>query len=255
MVLQADRVSVEKGGRPLLQAVSLQLQPGELVGLIGPNGAGKSTLLRVLAGLQPPTSGHVTLHDKPLTRYSLRERSRCIAWLEQGGSIHWPIPVARLVALGRQPHLPGWQKPALPDQAAIEAALHATDTWSLRHRDATSLSGGERSRVLMARALAANPDILLADEPVAALDPGHQLQTMDLLRHFARNERGCIVVLHELSLAARYCDRLYLLHRGQLAASGTVAEVLSQHNLQQVYGIECHIGCDGVPWIIPLRRL
>ncbi|HPQ97621.1 MAG TPA: ABC transporter ATP-binding protein, partial [Thiolinea sp.] len=192
-MLTAEQVSVRKAGHTLLQAVDLQLEPGELIGLIGPNGAGKSTLLRVLAGLQAPSAGRVMLQGRPLNRYRLRERSQCLAWLEQGGVIHWPLPVERLVALGRQPHLPGWQKPSQPDQEAIEAALHATDTWDLRHRDATSLSGGERSRVLMARALAARPDILLADEPVAALDPGHQLQTMDLLRHFAQGQRGCIV--------------------------------------------------------------
>ncbi len=254
-LLAADAISLSRGGRMLLAGVNLQLQAGELVGLIGPNGAGKSTLLQILAGLQTPDSGTVQLQSKPLRKFSARERSRQIAWLEQNGQVNWPLSVERLVALGRLPHLAGWQRPGQADADAIEQAMQATDITQLRTRDATTLSGGERTRVLMARALAAAPNILLADEPVAALDLGHQLQTMELLRDFAQGERACVVVLHELSLAARYCDRLYMLQAGQLASSGSVAEVLSAENLRKVYAVECAVGCDGVPWIVPVRRV
>jgi len=254
-LLSATDIRFQRERRTLLDQVSLNLQRGELVGLVGPNGAGKSTLLQILSGLLPHQQGSVLLQDKPLMDYPLRKRSRLIAWVEQQGLINWPLTVERLVSLGRLPHLPGWQRPQASDAAAIERALQASDLQDLRQRDATTLSGGERTRVLMARALAAEPKILLADEPVAALDPGHQLQTMDLLREFAQGEQACIVVLHELSLAARYCDRLYLLHEGRLAASGRVAEVLSPTHLRDVYGVECLVGCEGVPWIVPLRRV
>lgn len=254
-LLHAEAISLQRSGRLLLDQVNIDLQAGELVGLIGPNGAGKSTLLRILAGLQAPNQGQVHLRGLALQRMPARERSRQLAWLAQSGQIHWPLLVERLVALGRLPHLAGWQQPGAEDAAAVEYALQQTDTLHLRARDATTLSGGERTRVLLARALAAQPDILLADEPVAALDPGHQLQTMELLREFARGQRGCIVVLHELSLAARYCDRLYLLQAGRVADQGAVTQVLSATNLREVYGIECAIGCEGIPWVVPVRRV
>ena len=254
-LLEATQVSLQRNGRKLLDEVSLHLQAGELLGLIGPNGAGKSTLLQILAGLLPASQGQVYLGGEKLESIPAAQRSCQLAWLEQNGQINWPLTVERLVALGRLPHLSGWQKPAGKDTAAIEHALQATDIEKLRERDASTLSGGERTRVLLARALAAEPEILLADEPVAALDPGHQLQTMELLREFAQGSRGCIVVLHELSLAARYCDRLYLLDKGQVVEHGAVAQVLSAKNLGTVYGVECAIGCGEVPWIVPIRRV
>ncbi len=125
----------------------------------------------------------------------------------------------------------------------------------MRYQDATTLSGGERTRMLLARALAAEPLLLLADEPVAALDLKHQLQTMELLRKFAANGRACMVVLHDLSLAARFCDRLYLMHEGKMAAEGKVAEVLTEQNLQSVYGVTVAMGGGKLPWIVPIEQL
>ena len=255
MILEAEGISVTRGEATLLDAVSLQLQAGELVGLIGPNGAGKSTLLQVLAGLLVPEEGVVTLQGELLSKFKPRERSRQLAWLEQNGQVNWPLSVERIVALGRLPHLAGWQKPGEKDAKAVELALRETDIFHLRERATTTLSGGERSRVLMARALAAKPTILLADEPIAALDLGHQLQTMELLRNFAQGEQACVVVLHDLSLAARFCDRLYLLDQGKLIVSGGASEVLSIGNLRKVYGVECAVGGEDVPWIIPLRTV
>ena len=254
-LLAAEGISFKRNQQLLLQDIHLNLQAGELVGLIGPNGAGKSSLLKILAGLEKPSSGLVKFQGQILHKLSAQQRSRQLAWLAQGGSIHWPLTVERLVALGRLPHLATWQSASNQDQAAIETAIQQTGIEHLRTRDATTLSGGERTRVLLARALAAEPSVLLADEPIAALDPGYQLQTLELLRSFSQGQRACIVVLHELSLAARYCDRLYLLQTGCIVDTGSVNKVLSAENLKNVYKIECEIGCTSVPWIIPSRFL
>lgn len=254
-LLAAENISFKRKQQLLLNQVNLELHAGELIGLIGPNGAGKSTLLKILAGLQAANTGSVSFQGKHLNKLNAKERSQHIAWLAQGGTIHWPLTVERLVALGRLPYLAAWQAISDSDQAAIEQAIQQTGIEHLRSRDATTLSGGERTRVLLARALAAEPTILLADEPIAALDPGYQLQTLELLRAFSQDQRAAIVVLHELSLAARYCDRLYLLKSGSIVETGTVIEVLSAENLKNVYNIECEIGCNTVPWIIPSRYI
>lgn len=253
--LTGSDICVTRSGKALLNEVTLSVYPSELVGLIGPNGAGKSTLLGILAGLASADRGEVSLDGAPLHSITARQRAQQLGWLEQQGSIYWPVSVERLVTLGRLPYLPAWQVPSESDHQVVQQAMADCDCLSIRERDATTLSGGERARVLLARAMAAEPDILLADEPVSSLDLGHQLQTMDLLRQFSRQERACVVVLHDLSLAARYCDRLYLLDKGLLVAHGAIAEVLGSENLRRVYGVDVVSGFDEVPWIVPLRRV
>lgn len=253
-LLAAEDIRVTRSGKNLLSGVSLTVRAGEVVGLIGPNGAGKSTLLGVMAGLNKADSGHVQLLGRDLLSYSSRDRARQIGWMEQLATAHWPVTVEHLVTLGRLPYLSRWQKRHADDQLIVTQALSDTDCLHLKDRQVTTLSGGELTRVMLARALAAEPKILLADEPIAALDIGHQLQTMDLLREFAKADKACVVVLHDLSLAARYCDRLYLLHESVLVADGGVASVLSTENLKTVYGVDVIAGCDEVPWIVPVRR-
>lgn len=253
--LTATHVDIKKSDKYLVKNVSIDVDKGELIGLIGPNGAGKSTLLGALAGIDEPTSGTIRLGDKALKDIPLRERATRIGWLEQLGTVHWPVSVERLVMLGRIPHLPAWGKPTQEDLEAVEHALIVADCLTIRHQIVTTLSGGERSRALLARALAAEPTLLFADEPVSALDLGHQLQTMQLLRDFASGERAAVVVLHDLSLAARYCDRLYLMNDGEMTAHGQIASVLSNANLEKVYGVSVISGCEQVPWIVPLERL
>jgi len=249
--LSATELNYRIGSTDILNNVSIQAMPGELIGLIGPNGAGKSTLLSLLAGLSTPATGTVMLDNQPMAKMDAATRARSIGWLEQIGQIHWPLSVHRLVSLGRFPHLSPWQKTTDEDEQAIQLALEQTDSVHLQERDATTLSGGERARVLLARVLAAQPSLLLADEPVSSLDLGHQLQTMNVLQNFAQGNQTCIVVLHDLSLAARYCDRLYLMHHGKVKAEGDAATVLSNDNIREVYGVEVIAGCESIPWIVP----
>lgn len=254
MSLTLQNIRVETELRTLLDDVSIEVLEGELVGVIGPNGAGKSTLLSVAAGLQSYKHGSVVLKGRRLEDISEIERAQSMAWLKQDGEIHWPLTVERVVALGRTPHVLK-SGVAEKDHSIVEAVMRQTDCIALRDRDVTTLSGGERARVLLARALAGEPTVLMADEPNAALDIGHQLQSMDLLQDYARAGNACLLVLHDLTLAARYCDRLYLLERGKLVAHGKPMEVLTEENLRQVYHVEADISAQNIPSVVAIKRV
>ncbi len=238
-LLTLDAVTVRRAGRTVLDAVSANVAPGELVGLLGPNGAGKTTLLRAALGLQP-AEGAITLGDARLGTLSPRARALRAAYIPQDRNVAWPISVAALVALGRTPH----RASAEADASAVNSALAAMELGPLRDRPATALSGGERARALIARALAQDAPLLLADEPTAGLDPAHALTLMAAFRGLARSGRGVLVSLHDLGLAARWCDRLILLDRGRVTADDRPAAVLTPDRLAAVYGITAHIGFD-----------
>ncbi len=255
-ILAAQGVTVVYDGRRALDRVDFAVRPGEIVALIGPNGAGKTTLLRALAGLIAPAAGAVLFEGQALARAERKRFARAVAYLAQNAPVHWPLTVRRLVALGRLPWLDAWQRPGEADERAIEAALARADVAALADRPVTTLSGGERVRALMARALAGEPRVLLADEPVAALDPFHQLQVMEILRSLAKAGGAAVAVLHDLTLAARFCDRLALLAEGRLLAEGPAARVLSADMLARAYRIEALSGTvDGEPWLVPWRRV
>jgi iron complex transport system ATP-binding protein len=252
MKLEARNIAVSFGQAAVLRSVDLAVASGEMVGLIGPNGSGKTTLLRVLANLRAPDGGSVTLDGRDLEAVGERELSKKIAYLAQGGDVHWPMRVGALVGLGRLPHRRAFRDQADSDTAAIERAMNAADVVRLRDRTMTHLSGGERMRVLLARALAVEASLLLADEPVAALDPLHQLRVMELLRDVARGGTGVIVVLHDLSLAARFCDRLVLIADGDVIAEGRPADVLTPASLARAYGVDIVCGVsEGLPFYLP----
>jgi len=252
-MVRMDAASVTLGGCRVVDQVSADLAGG-VIGLIGPNGAGKSTLVRAIAGLIP-AEGSVLIDDTPVAAIPLRERARRIAYLPQGQAIHWPLTVERLVALGRLPHFAPSAPTAAADAVAIERAIERTDLQALRDRPVDELSGGERARVLLARALAVEAPLLLADEPLAALDPAHQIEVMTLLRAEAECGATVIAVLHDLTLAARWCDRLLLLDRGRLVADGKPAEVLTADRIGSVYDVSAFIGdADGQPLIVPLSH-
>ncbi len=254
--LRAEHLSVELGGTLILDEVSMDVGKGEVVGLIGPNGAGKSTLLRALLGLVPVRSGETFLDGESLDDMLPKARARRLAYAPQGAPVHWPLTVERLVELGRMPHLGPWQNLSPDDTARVEAALASTETEHLKQRIVTSLSGGERAGVMLARAMAVDAPWLLADEPVASLDPYHQIEVMEILQGLARNSTGIIVVLHDLALAMRFCHRIFLMDRGKVVASGTPAEVLTASRLEEVYRVKAARGDhEGEPFLIPWTRL
>lgn len=253
--LTLNNVVVSLGARPVLGDVTLTFAPGECVGILGPNGSGKSTLMRTAAGLIAPTQGEVALEARPLAAWRREDVSRKIAYLPQGGQIHWPLTVRALVSLGRLPHAHRFARPSAVDEAAVLRAMTACDVAHLADRAVTALSGGERARALLARALCCEAKVVLADEPFAQLDPGHQLHAIELLRATADAGALVIVVLHDFSIAARYCTRAILISEGRIAADGNPAEVLSGDNLRKTFGVDAFIGEHaGAPVILPLRR-
>jgi ABC-type cobalamin/Fe3+-siderophores transport system ATPase subunit len=254
-LLRGENLGYSIDGIDIVKSVNFNIAAGEMVGLIGPNGAGKSTLLKLLLGILPANSGRVLLQGKPLASHSLSARARLIGYLAQGAKAHWPLAVERVVALGRLPHLGFLHRTSAKDEAAIDIAMQMCEVTAYRNRIATTLSGGEQTLVMLARIFATQPELIFADEPVAALDPYHQLHVMELLRAHASDQRGCVVVLHDLGLAARFCDRLYLFQHGGLFASGTPAEVLTEENLRAVYGIESRIESTSAGLnVTPVRR-
>ncbi|HZH50722.1 MAG TPA: ABC transporter ATP-binding protein [Microvirga sp.] len=239
--LAATSLSVALGRRRVLSEIDLALESGRFTVIVGPNGAGKSTLLRTLAGLLAPAEGTVTLDGVPVPRLGAADRARAIAYLPQSGAVAWPLPVREVVALGRLPH--GERPDALSaaGRAAVADALAAADLGGFESRPATELSGGERARVLLARALATKAPILLADEPVAALDPRHELIVLEVLRAQARAGALVVAIMHNLTLAARFADDIVLLDGGRLQAHAPPAEVLTEARLAASFGISAHV--------------
>jgi iron complex transport system ATP-binding protein len=256
VTLKVEGLSVELGRRHVVERVSAEFAGGDLVGVIGPNGAGKSTLVRAMLGLAPPSEGTVTIDGREIARLSPRERAKALAYLPQGQTLHWPLAVERLVALGRLPHLAPLSRIGPEDRAAVAEAMARADVGHLTGRTATELSGGERARVMLARALAVGAAGLVVDEPLASLDPGHQIDVMELLRREAQGGALVIAVLHDLTMAARYCDRLVLMDGGKLVAAGTPREVLTAERLRAVYGISAMMDMSGAsPMVVPLQRV
>jgi len=254
--LSGSKVSVVVPGAKLLDGVDIEVVPGEVLGLIGPNGAGKSTLLKVLAGVTGDYLGRVTIGGVDTRQLNRRSYARQVAFLPQDADVHWPLSVLSVVELGRLPHRRSLRSLTADDVEAVRSALRRTETEQLQHRTMDRLSGGERMRALVARLLAVQADVVLADEPVAGLDPYFQLEFMDLFAEEARQGRAVVLVLHDLALAARYCDRLLLLHAGKAVAQGPPPVVLTEHNLQAVYRIEALSGTHQTqPYVVPWRRI
>ncbi|MDR2856254.1 MAG: ABC transporter ATP-binding protein [Novosphingobium sp.] len=249
-------LSVDLAGRSVLRNVGATLAAGEFVGIIGPNGAGKSTLVRAMLGLVPPRAGTVCIDGTDIARLPPRQIARALSYLPQGRVLHWPLSVERLVALGRLPHLAPLSRMTGADRLAIAEAMRRADVIDLAGRTATELSGGERARVMLARALAVGAGGLVVDEPLASLDPGHQIDVMELLSREAEAGALVVAVLHELTMAARYCRRLLLIADGALIADGPPAEVLTSERLAAVYGITALVETRGAaPLIVPTGRL
>lgn len=226
VTLRSDNVTLARR----LAGVSLALEPGTITAICGPNGAGKSSLLQCLAGLLVPDGGTVRLGDKPLAAFHPRERARAIGYLPQELEIAWDVAVGNLVALGRLPHRDR-------GVAQVAAAMAAMDVAHLAHRPASRLSGGERARALLARVLAGEPQWILADEPLAALDLAHQLELLAHLRRAAEAGAGVVLVLHDLALAMNHADRAVVLSEGTLAADGSCEDALDHQVIERVWNV------------------
>lgn len=241
MSLDVQNLSVSKSGKPILSGVSLVAPAGTVTGLIGPNGAGKSTLLTALLGLVPST-GTARLDGRELNQMPRRDRARLVAYVEQSASTEERLSVHDVVSLGRIPFEPAWQaEPSPDDDAFIAAALADTGMSEYASRQFSTLSGGEQQRVHVARTLAQQPRLLLLDEPTSHLDIRAQLQLLSLLRRKAASGTTIVLALHDLNLAARYCDHLVLLNGGKRVAEGPPATVLRPTILLEVYGVHAQL--------------
>lgn len=253
---RVESLSWEQANRNILENLSFELKQGEFVALIGPNGAGKSSLLRCLAGLHADYSGQIRMTEAEITSLSDTDRAKSLAYLEQNPHCHWPMTVRDVVALGRLPHRLSGNRMTVECRQNVEHAIEDTGLSGLADRRVDQLSGGEQRRVLLARTLATQAGILLADEPTAGLDTAQQLRMMNLLQSRAEKGMLVVIVLHDLALAARYCGRMLLLSTGQLVADGAPGEVLTESQLRQTYGIDARIDqSHGLPVIVPLAAL
>ena len=245
MTLEARDLALERGGVTVLAGVGARLERGQVTAICGPNGAGKSSLLMALAGLLAPVTGSVLLEGAPLGPMPARRRAQRIGYLPQDGEVAWDVAVESLVRLGRLPHRDR-------GEAAVEAAIAALDLRQLRHRPVSRLSGGEKARALLARVLAGEPEWILADEPLAALDLAHQQALLRHLRAAAAQGAGVVVVLHDLATAMNHADRVLVLSGGTLAADGVPDTALAPETIARSWGVAMRwIGETGARALVP----
>ncbi len=258
MILRGDGLTVRYRGlaRPALAEVDLTLAPGELLAVVGPNGSGKTTLLRALLGTAPLERGRVELDGRPLEAWRPRELARVVGVVPQREHHLYSLRVRETVALGRYAWLGPLETEREADRRAIRAAMERCDVMDLAERRTDTLSGGEWQRVRIARALAQEPRALLLDEPTASLDVRHEMEVFELIRRLAEQGIATLVITHQLNLAARFAERLLLLHQGRVAAAGPPAEVLQPERLVQVFHWPLGVSrcADGAPQVIPLRE-
>jgi iron complex transport system ATP-binding protein len=256
MIINATPLTVRYPGapRPSLEAVPFSLAAGDLVAVVGPNGSGKTTLLRALVGLVRPAQGEVTISSRPLAIWTPRDLARQVGVVAQREEAVFPLKVRETVALGRYAHLGPVSAPGATDESVIDESMRRADVHALADRRTDTLSGGEWQRVRVARALAQEPRALLLDEPTASLDIRHEMEVLELARRLCGDGLGILLVTHHLNLAARYADRLLLLHHGRVAATGTASDVLRPDILSPVFEWPVAVATwDGAPQIVPLR--
>ncbi len=243
----------------LLENIALCVERGEMAGLIGPNGSGKSTLLRIVTRVLDPHSGRLQIDGEDLRAYSPRALARRIAVVAQEEVLNFDFTVRDVVLMGRYPHWSRFQREGPMDFAQVERTLRLTGIDHLADRLVSEISGGERQRVAIARALCQQPEILLLDEPTSHLDINHQVEIFDLLKRLNQDEGLTVLaVLHDLNLAALYCEKLILLSKGRIAAMGTPEDVIAPRVIREVYGAEVIVGrhpSAGSPWIHLVSKL
>ncbi len=256
-LLRIDNLSVGYGPQMVIKDIHMEIHPGDFVGVLGPNGSGKTTLLRCISGVLKPASGDIYLEGKKLWDYSFREIARKLSVVPQGIEAGFEFSVLEFVTMGRIPYLRPLRGETALDLAVVRRAMELTGTISLADKSFCELSGGERQRVVIAQAIAQEPEILLLDEPASYLDISHEIEIFDLIRKLNREQNiTVIVVLHDLNMALRYCKSLILLDNGKIFAEGTPSEVLTTDNIREVYNAEVEMLCsNGRKYIVPLKRV
>ena len=255
--LDTHQVTFAFNGVTVLDEVDLHLESGQMVGIIGPNGAGKSTLVRLLSRLLTPREGHVSLNGHRLAQWRPSDLARILAVVPQNPELPPAFTAWEIVLMGRTPFL-GWTgRDSERDRGITRRAMEETNTWHLAERLVSQLSGGEQQRVVIARALAQEPQVLLLDEPTAHLDINHQIETLSLITGLVTEWKlAALAIFHDLNLAAQHCDELVLLHRGRIIAKGPPHQVLTPTVLRQVYGTEVMVmqhPLNGLPVVVPVR--
>ena len=251
--LAFEGVAVRLGAREVLRDVTLACSPGEIMALAGPNGAGKTTLLRVASRVLAPSGGRVLLGGVAIDSLSRRALARGIAVVPQDVTVAFPFSAGEVVLMGRSPHLPAMGFEGAADVARAREAMESLGIAELADRSMLELSGGERQLVLLARALAQDPEVLLLDEPTSHLDLRHRIEVLDRVREFAERGRCALVVSHDLGLVARSCDRIAILSGGGLVACGAPVEVVTEELLERAFGVRADVitAPDGAPLVVP----
>lgn len=234
-------VSFSYNNKEFLKDINVSIKDGELVGLIGPNGAGKSTFLKTITNINPIKKGKIFINNKDNSKLKPKDRSKQIAVVPQSFELEYDFTVKDIVQMGRNPYLSFSGKESENDLKIVDEALKLTKTDKFKDRLFNTLSGGEKQLVLLARAIAQDTDIILLDEPTASLDIFHQLEVMNIVQELNKEGKTIVTILHDLNLAARFCDRLLLLENGQIKADGTPKEVITKENLENIYKVEAII--------------
>lgn len=244
-VLQVEQVDFAYSDKRVLEGVTLTVEKGEFFGVLGPNGSGKSTLLNLISGIRLPLEGTIRLKGVAPGRMKRRELARLVAVVPQGTSWMFPLTVQEVVLMGRTPHIGRLAFESERDLAVVRSAMEATDILPLASRLMDTLSGGERQKVLIARALAQEPEVILLDEPTSSLDIAHQIRTFDLIRSLSRSAGLTVLsVTHDMNLAALYCDRIALLREGRIHCLGRPSEVITEAHIMDVYGVNVAVDCQ-----------
>jgi iron complex transport system ATP-binding protein len=252
MGFEADGIVFSYGDRKVLDGLSFALETGHFYGILGPNGCGKSTLIDILMGLQKPQHGHIRYRGRPLGRRRRRDLAREMALVPQNFYINFPFTALEVVMMGRYPHMPRFSPPAAGDLAAVESVMARTGTLPFKHRYMTEMSGGERQRIIFARALVQDTPVLMLDEATSNLDIHHTLALMDIVAEEVRHGNKLVIaVIQDINLAASYCDRLILMKDGRIVDAGATAGVLTPENIHAVFGVASRIYTD--PYTRDLR--
>ena len=227
---------------PVLQDLNLTIDKGKFYGLIGPNGSGKSTLIDVLMGISPLNDGEVSYNSIPLQHYKKRDLATCLALVPQSVNIGFEFTVLEIVLMGRHPHIPRFSQPSAADYAIVDEALKLLDIHELQNRSVTQLSGGEKQRVIVARAIVQDTDVLMLDEATSNLDIEHTLEIMRVLYQKVRNtQKTIIAAIHDLNLAAAFCDDIIVLNEGKIIEIGPVKEILTTDMISKVFSVKADV--------------